>query len=268
MPKPKATVSRHNSRETNVASDEDEQRERPCSKETDDVDYDVYENSDRASDSDESDSNITKSYESDMHLPLPPSQELSEIRSDSIPEYNSDDSVDMNWSDVSERDEQYCDSSSDDGKLVCGENSIQMNESTDKDPYLYPGSPLKLSESVLLILTLAVTHNLNGSCLSDVISLINLHCIPGPLNKCVNSLNELKKYFADLELPITKHFYCNFCYEYIGVLSNTPDVCPICDNDVRDPKKKSYFVILSVENQLKELMQSKYIVNCAKIKLI
>ena len=73
----------------------------------------------------------------------------------------------------------------------------------------------------------------------------------------MSSFNELKKYFADFELPITKRFYCKFCSEYLGVLSDTPDVCPICNNDVADPKK-SHFVILSVESQLKELMQSKY----------
>ena len=63
----------------------------------------------------------------------------------------------------------YGDSFSDEEpeNAVCGDNSIQTNESTDKDPYVYPGSQLKLSESVLWILTLAVTHKLNGSCLSS-----------------------------------------------------------------------------------------------------
>ena len=115
---------------------------------------------------------------------------------------------------------------------VCGNNYSQTNESPDKDPYVYPGSQLKLSESVLLILTLAITHNLNGSCLCDMISLINLHCIPRPQNKCVRSLNALKKCFVDLQLPITKHFYCKFCSEYLGVTGDTPDVCSICGKDV------------------------------------
>ena len=43
---------------------------------------------------------------------------------------------------------------------VCGDNFSETNESPDNDPYVYPGSQLKLSESVLLILTLAVAHNL------------------------------------------------------------------------------------------------------------
>lgn len=97
--------------------------------------------------------------------------------------------------------------SSDDDESVCGVNSIERNETTNDDPYLYPGSPLKLSEIILLILTLAIAHSINGTCLADIISLINLHCIPGPQNKCVRSLNALRKYFVDLQLPITKHFY-------------------------------------------------------------
>ena len=257
VPKPKATVSRHNSRKANFASDEDEKREIPCSKQTVDV---VYETSEA---SDESDSNITESYESDLHLASCSTyqdldHELSDILSESIHDDDSVDRLDAICSDISE-DDRFDESSSDDDQFCArGDSYFQRNESTDEDPvYVYPGSPLLLSESILLILTLAIAHNLNGSCLSDVISLINLHCIPGPLNKCVNSLNELKRYFADLELPITKHFYCKFCSEYLGVSSDTPDVCPICDSDVRDPKKKSYFVILSVESQLKELMQSK-----------
>ena len=131
---------------------------------------------------------------SDMSLPSSPHhQEMSS------PEDNSDDILDMNWSDVCEDDgisyrESY---SGDEEKSVCGDISPPTEMS--KDPFVYPGSPFKLSESVLLILTLAVAHNLNGSCLSDVIALINLHCIPGPLNKCVSSLNALKKYFADLQ---------------------------------------------------------------------
>lgn len=56
--------------------------------------------------------------------------------------------------------------------MVCGETSTKTSESIDKDPFVYPGSPLKLPESILLILTLAVAHNLSESCLLEVISLI------------------------------------------------------------------------------------------------
>lgn len=255
LQKPKSTFYRHDHyKAVQLTRDEDEQSSEEI------TNFPLLENSEASDDSaDECDPTIPTQnfHESGMSLPLSPCSRQ-ELYS---PDNNSDDCLEMNWSDVSEGDgSSYGDSFSDEEpeNAVCGDNSIQTNESTDKDPYVYPGSQLKLSESVLLILTLAVTHNLNGSCLSDVISLINLHCIPGPLNKCVPSLNALKKYFVDFQLPITKHFYCKFCSEYLGVTGDTPDVCPICKKDVSDLKKEPYFVILSIENQLKELMQSKY----------
>ena len=119
-------------------------------------------------------------------------------------EDSNDDNLDMDWSDVSESDRRNyrdCSFSDDEEEFDCGDLSNQRNQLTEEDPFVSPGLPLKLSESVLLILTLAVAHNLNGSCLSDVIALINLHCIPGPLNKCVSSLSALKKYFADYDAP-------------------------------------------------------------------
>ncbi|PFX23185.1 hypothetical protein AWC38_SpisGene12255 [Stylophora pistillata] len=175
----------------------------------------------------------------------------------SLPEDNSDDIPDMDCS-ASEGDgRSYSENSADDEEELIFDDGIctQNGDPTKSDPFVYPGSPLKLSESILLILTLAVTHDLNGSCLSDVISLVNLHCIPGPQNKCVSSLRALKKYFSDSQLPITKHFYCKFCSEYFGVLGSTADVCSICNKVVSDLKKQPYFVVLSIESQLQELMQ-------------
>lgn len=41
------------------------------------------------------------------------------------------------------------------------------------------------------------------------------------------------------------------------VMNSTPNLCPICKKDVGDLKREPYFVVLSIESQLKELMQSK-----------
>lgn len=40
-------------------------------------------------------------------------------------------------------------------------------------------------------------------------------------------------------------------------MGSTPNLCPICKKDVGDLKKEPYFVVLSIESQLKELMQRK-----------
>ena len=139
-------------------------------------------------------------------------------------ELSSDDDMNIDFTALSEGCERSDGESFSDeeGELLVCDGTTQTIESTDEDPFVYPGSPLKLSESIFLILTLAVAHNRNGSCLANIISLIHLYCIPRPLNKCISSLSALKKYFVDLQLPIAKHFYCNVCNEYLGVMGSTP----------------------------------------------
>ena len=58
------------------------------------------------------------------------------------------------------------------------QDDARDSENTEKedDPPVYPSFPLQLSESILLILTLAIQHNLTGDALGDVIKLVDLHC--------------------------------------------------------------------------------------------
>ena len=44
-------------------------------------------------------------------------------------------------------------------------------------------------------------------------------------------------------------------------MGDAPDVCSIWKKDVSDLKKEPYFVTLSIEHQLKELLKSK----CSKL---
>lgn len=46
----------------------------------------------------------------------------------------------------------------------------------DRRP-LYHGAPLSVGESMLLILTILLHHNVNYLCLADIITVINLHCL-------------------------------------------------------------------------------------------
>ena len=78
----------------------------------------------------------------------------------------------------------------------------------DQDPPVYPSCPLWLSESVLLIMTLAIRHKLTGEALADVIKLIDLHCIPGTQNRSIKSLRELKSYFVNSK-ETDLFYYCN-----------------------------------------------------------
>ena len=49
-------------------------------------------------------------------------------------------------------------------------------------------------QSMLLILTILLHHNVSMSCLADIITVINFHCLHQDLKK--NSLYKFQKYFS------------------------------------------------------------------------
>ena len=111
----------------------------------------------------------------------------------------------------------------------------------DQDPPVYPSCPLRLSDSVLLIMTLAIRHKLTGEALVDVIKLIDLHCIPVTQNRSIKSLRELKSYFVNSKEMLDLFYYCNCCF---GLLTKECNVCPVCNRDLNSPSSKKYFVVL------------------------
>lgn len=57
------------------------------------------------------------------------------------------------------------------------------NEFYEIDEAFYLGAPLTVTQSMLLILTLLLHHNIDMLCLSDIITVINLHCLSEQLKK-------------------------------------------------------------------------------------
>lgn len=90
---------------------------------------------------------------------------------------------------------------------------------------LYFGAALNVSQSMLLILTLAIRHNLNMSCLADIINVINLHCPAQGLKK---------------------NYYCDTCERE---LKDVNDMCPLCTKP-----KNSCFIQMPVIEHLKEML--------------
>ena len=102
----------------------------------------------------------------------------------------------------------------------------QYPETPDNnDPFLYPGSNLKLSISLLLHLALATKHNLSGEALNDVLFLSSLHC-KRP-NNAAKSVNQLQNYFSLSGLNYTKYHYCGKCC-FILENFDKDKVCPKC----------------------------------------
>ena len=126
------------------------------------------------------------------------------------------------------------------------------NTEKDDDPPVYPSCPLRLSESILLIMTLAIRHNLTGDALADVIKLVDLHCVPGPNSHSIKTLRELKSYFANSKEALALFYYCRCCYSSLPTEHTA--VCPICGTDLSLSSSKSYFVVLPIEHQLSKFL--------------
>jgi hypothetical protein len=127
---------------------------------------------------------------------------------------------------------------------------------TGEDPYVFPSCPLRLSESVLLIMTLALRHKLAGEALADIIHLVSLHCVPSPQSRPIKTLRELKQFFENAKGAVEQKFFCKFCHSLLP--TNDVTVCPTCTTDLSLPSTKGYFLVAPIESQLKTFFSRKY----------
>ena len=166
-------------------------------------------------------------------------------------------------------DQDETDSQMNDYEVVSEITATDANKSDtpieDDDPPVYPSCPLRLSESVLLIMTLAIRHKLTGEALADVIKLIDLHCIPGTQNCSVKTLRELKSYFVNSKEKLDLFYYCNCCF---GLITTECTVCPICSTDLSSSSAKKYFVVLPIEHQLSKFFSREYLAYKCKLKIV
>ena len=126
---------------------------------------------------------------------------------------------------------------------------------SDSDSPIYPGHSLTVQTSMILILLFSLCHGISGSELTNLLTLISLHCLhphPG-----IRSAYMFKKFFADLKSPVTKHYYCSNCM--LGVCE-TDTVCPntSCQLNFTSTKTKGYFLEMPIESQLKNILEKKH----------
>ena len=170
------------------------------------------------------------------------------------------------WEDNREATESYADDdpheeSDDDDDLDLHVNSNQLGNTNSKtssdvensDP-LYPGAPITVAVSMLLIITFAVRHGLSGVALADLLTLIQLHCITP--NLCKKSVKCLKQFFMTLEDPLEFHYYCPQCKDYIGKQINDIHLCKTCSTETRK-NKRTYFILIPIAEQLQKLFMGK-----------
>lgn len=73
----------------------------------------------------------------------------------------------------------------------------------------------------------------------------------------------LRDFFKKLKNPIEIHYYCSFCYEYIGAKRH-PEHCTNkhCLQDFSKKGSLTYFIVVPFINQLQSLLASKYQLKC------
>lgn len=134
------------------------------------------------------------------------------------------------------------------------ESYTETDNMDSGDRPIYSGASISVAESALLILTLALRHNITGECLSDFLSVIALHCLT--TNLIHSSIYRFRKYFSSLKTPLTIHKYCTKC-EYLFKENEETDNCPVCMSNMIDSKNMSYFVEIPLIYQLQQFFKRK-----------
>ena len=150
--------------------------------------------------------------------------------------------------------EEYLDAFNSDESA--GDVNTDQEEKTFADVPLYNGAPISVAVSMLLIVTFAIRHSLTGLAIVDLLTLVSLHCaLP---NQCASSMILLKKFFTKLKNPIQFHYYCTFCMEYQGLSIPEERLCKnrSCLKDLSKKENSSYFIIIPLMCQLRDLIQS------------
>lgn len=88
---------------------------------------------------------------------------------------------------------------------------------------MYYGAYITVSESMMLILSLLLHHNLIMSCIADIITVLEYHCLPRNLRK--NSLYKFKNFFRSGNNNMMKHYYCTICNRELKSMQNIYPVC-------------------------------------------
>lgn len=122
----------------------------------------------------------------------------------------------------------------------------EIDDFDENDELIYPGARLTIGESMTCILKLYLQENLSKSCLSKLLSIIEMHC--PERNKCAKTLYFFQKWLRQFEVPFEKHFYCSECCKK---LNNANELCELCP----EPKSVCYFITFPLEAQLQKLFE-------------
>ncbi|XP_056604162.1 uncharacterized protein LOC130420694 [Triplophysa dalaica] len=106
---------------------------------------------------------------------------------------------------------------------------------------------------MMLLMSFILRHNLSGTALEDLLKLFNEH-FPGTVPATSYLFHKAYGQFGQYE----SHFYCSGCTNYIGKV-NGQTQCSVChmtfDAD-KNLKNGSYFLVLKLSGQIKDILES------------
>lgn len=156
-----------------------------------------------------------------------------EMYNQDIPGDNAEEDIFRNRNYESGSDANYSDDSDDDYDAGIDRFGQQL---------VYTGAPITVLECMSLVMSLKLKHNVTNTCISDMLTVIQLHCLRQGLVKL--SLHKFEKYFCSTKAKTNKRFYCTVCE---SPLATKEHVCPVC----RERKGASYFIQFPIVPQLK-----------------
>lgn len=126
---------------------------------------------------------------------------------------------------------------------------------------LSPATETTRGDALVMCLALGLRHKLAWTVIVDILRMIN-RLFGQDVIKATKYF--FLKYMEAGKGIVTYHMYCHYCHNYLGArgeLDGDVEVCR-CGKSVKDKKaKKSFFITLSLEEQLRDLLKDKTFVD-------
>ena len=123
----------------------------------------------------------------------------------------------------------------------------------DGDDPAYPGAPLTKGQSLILLMSYVLRHNVTGVALEHLLKIVNEH-FPGMVPVTTYFFHKAYGQYGNY----VPHFYCPACENYLGVNNTSELMCGAC-NAVTDSesclKSGCFFLVLSLASQIKTLLE-------------
>ena len=137
-------------------------------------------------------------------------------------------------------------------RYECEQSCLVLQKHRDDDP-VYPGAPLTKGQSLLLLMSYVLRHNLTGVALQDLLTMFNEH-FPGLVPATSYLFHKAYGQFGHY----VPHFYCINCESYMGPSETAPKDCSSCNAEFdieRNLRVGSYFLVLSLSTQIVDIVK-------------